>query len=211
MNENGRKTKSGMSKETEKDIDFELMRGIQNGDMVAFNTLVGRYKDRLMNVIGRMLSSTEEAEDIVQETFVRVYQHRQSFNFQHCFSTWIYTICLNLARNELRKRKKFKFYDISEMQGNEAEFAVEPKVPTRLPEAINAAIKDLPEKYRVAFILRDVQEMPYEEVAQVLGVPLGTVKSRVNRARLILRGKLEPRMEEYHALSKNTLLAVSVL
>lgn len=200
-----------MSKETEKDIDFGLIRGVQNGDMVCFNSLVDRYKERLMNVIGRMLSSTEEAEDIVQETFVRVYQHRQSFNFQHCFSTWIYTICLNLARNELRKRKKFKFYDISEMQGNEAEFAVEAKLPSRLPQALDVAVKGLPEKYRLAFILRDVQEMPYEEVAQVLNVPLGTVKSRVNRARLILRDKLQPRMEEYNALSKGTLIPANLL
>lgn len=201
-----------MAKETtEKDIDFALMRSIQKGDMVAFNAMVDRYKDRLMNVIGRMLSSTEEAEDIVQETFVRVYQHRQSFNFQHCFSTWIYTIGLNLARNELRKRKKFKFYDITEMQGHEAEFAVEAKVPSRVPEVLEAAIKELPEKYRTAFMLRDVQEMPYEEVAKVLNVPLGTVKSRVNRARLILRGKLEPRLEEHHALSKSTLLPVGIL
>lgn len=200
-----------MAKETEKDIDFALMRSIQKGDMVAFSSMVDRYKDRLMNVISRMLSSAEEAEDIVQETFVRVYQHRQSFNFQHCFSTWIYTICLNLARNELRKRKKFKFYEISDMQGHEAEFAVEMKLPSRLPQALDAAIKDLPEKYRTAFLLRDVQEMPYEEVAEVLGVPLGTVKSRVNRARLILRDKLQPRLEEYNALSKSTLLPVSLL
>src|SRR5512147_2307953 len=114
-----------MAKETEKDIDFALMRSVQHGDMVAFNALVDRYKDRLMNVIGRMLSSSEEAEDIVQETFVRVYQHRQSFNFQHCLSTWIYTIGLNLARNELRKRRKFKFFEISDMQGNETELSVE--------------------------------------------------------------------------------------
>ncbi|HWR82704.1 MAG TPA: sigma-70 family RNA polymerase sigma factor, partial [Candidatus Deferrimicrobium sp.] len=101
-----------MSKEPEKEVDYRLIRAVQGGDMVAFNELVDRYKDRLMNVIGRMLASREEAEDIVQETFVRVYQHRQSFNFQHCFSTWIYTIGLNLARNELRKRRKFKFLDI---------------------------------------------------------------------------------------------------
>ena len=130
-----------MSKEPEKDIDYSLMRAVQNGDMVAFNELVDRYKDRLMNVIGRMLLSRDDAEDVVQETFVRVYQHRQSFNFQHCFSTWIYTIGLNLARNELRKRKKFKFYDITEMKGNEAEFAVEMKLPNRLPQVLNAAIK----------------------------------------------------------------------
>jgi RNA polymerase sigma-70 factor, ECF subfamily len=200
-----------MAKETEKDIDYELMKAIQRGDMVAFNSMVDRYKDRLMNVISRMLSSTEEAEDIVQETFVRVYQHRQSFNFQHCFSTWIYTIALNLARNQLRRHRKFKFFEISEMEGHEAEFAVEAKIPNQLPKVLNSAIKDLPEKYRTAFVLRDVQEMPYEEVASVLGVPVGTVKSRVNRARLILRDKLQPRLEEYHALSKGTLLPVSLL
>ncbi|MBN1213362.1 MAG: sigma-70 family RNA polymerase sigma factor [candidate division Zixibacteria bacterium] len=200
-----------MAQETEKDIDYRLMRAIQNGDMVAFNTMVDRYKKRLMNVLNRMLSSSEEAEDIVQETFVRVYQHRQSFNFKHCFSTWIYTICLNLARNELRKRKKFKFHDITEMQGNELEFAVEAKLPSRLPQLLENAIKELPVKYREAFLLRDVQEMPYEEVAKVLGVPLGTVKSRVNRARLILREKLQPRMEGVNALSKSTLLPVGLL
>jgi RNA polymerase sigma-70 factor (ECF subfamily) len=198
-------------KKTEKQIDYELMRSIQNGDMVAFNKMVDRYKGRLMNVIGRMLSSPQEAEDIVQETFVRVYQHRQSFNFKHCFSTWIYTIALNLARNELRKRKKFKFYDITEMQGNESEFAVEMDLPSKLPEVLKDAVKNLPEKYRTAFILRDVQEMPYEEVAKALSVPLGTVKSRVNRARVILREKLKPRMEEQNALSKGTLLPVSLL
>ncbi|MCB2229416.1 sigma-70 family RNA polymerase sigma factor [bacterium] len=200
-----------MAKETEKDIDYRLMRAIQKGDMVSFNEMVDRYKDRLMNVIGRMLSSTEEAEDIVQETFVRVYQHRQSFNFQHCFSTWIYTIALNLARNELRKRRKFKFYDITEMQGNEREFAIDPKIPSRLPQALNEAIGALPEKYRVAFLLRDVQEMPYDEVAKVLSVPLGTVKSRVNRARLMLREKLQPKLEEQNAISKGTLLPVGLL
>ncbi|MDD3731239.1 MAG: sigma-70 family RNA polymerase sigma factor [candidate division Zixibacteria bacterium] len=200
-----------MAHETEKDIDYRLMRAIQNGDMVAFNTMVDRYKKRLMNVLSRMLSSSEEAEDIVQETFVRVYQHRQSFNFKHCFSTWIYTISLNLARNELRKRKKFKFQEITDMQGNELEFAVEAKLPNRLPQILENAIKELPVKYREAFILRDVQEMPYEEVAKVLGVPLGTVKSRVNRARLILRDKLQPRMEGVNALSKSTLLPVGLL
>jgi RNA polymerase sigma-70 factor, ECF subfamily len=203
--------KRKMAKETEKDIDYRLMRAIQNGDMVAFNEMVDRYKDRLMNVIGRMLSSTEEAEDIVQETFVRVYQHRQSFNFKHCFSTWIYTIGLNLARNELRKRKRFKFYDITDMQGSETEFAVDPKLPSRLPQTIDAAVKSLPEKYRTAFLLRDVEELPYEEVAKVLNVPLGTVKSRVNRARMMLREKLKPGLEEHNALSKGTLLPVSFL
>ncbi|MFQ5452644.1 MAG: sigma-70 family RNA polymerase sigma factor [Candidatus Zixiibacteriota bacterium] len=200
-----------MAKETDKDIDFTLMKSIQAGDMVAFNEMVDRYKNRLLNVIGRMLSSAEEAEDIVQETFVRVYLHRQSFNFEHCFSTWIYTIALNLARNELRKRKKFQFFDISEMKGNETEIAVEMKLHSRLPQVIKTAVDQLPEKYKTAFLLRDVQELPYEEVAKILSVPLGTVKSRVNRARMMLREKLKPRLENYNALSKSALLPVSLL
>ncbi|MGH8016488.1 MAG: sigma-70 family RNA polymerase sigma factor, partial [Candidatus Zixiibacteriota bacterium] len=125
--------------------------------------------------------------------------------------TWIYTIGLNLGRNELRRRKKFKFYEILDMQGNEAELSVEMKVPTRVPEILESAVSGLPEKYRTAFILRDVQELPYEEVAKILSVPLGTVKSRVNRARMMLRDKLQPRLEEQNALSKGTLLPVSLL
>jgi len=198
-------------KESEKEIDYQLMHAVQNGDMVAFNKIVDRYKNRLMNVIGRMLSSPDEAEDIVQEAFVRVYQHRQSFNFQHCFSTWIYTIGLNLARNELRKRKRFKHYDIDDMEGHETEFAVDAKVPSHIPQMIDVAIKTLPDKYRTAFILRDIQELPYDEVAKILDIPLGTVKSRVNRARMMLRDKLKPKLESRNALSKSTLLPVSLL
>jgi len=179
--------------------------------MVAFNQIVEKYRNRLMSVIFRMIQSSEEAEDIVQETFLRVYQHRNSFDFRHCFSTWLYTIALNLARNELRKRKRFKFFDIFDMQGKETEIAVEMKLPSNLPQALERAMENLPEKYKTAFLLRDVQELPYEEVAQIMNIPLGTVKSRVNRARAILREKLKPRMEEYNALSKGTLLPVSLL
>lgn len=199
------------NKETEKQIDHDLIRRVQNGDMVAFNDLAAKYKDRLMNVICRMLNSKQEAEDIVQDTFLRVYQHRDSFNFQHCFSTWIYTIALNLARNELRKRKRFKFLDIFDLQGKEGEIAVEMKIPSNLPNVIEKATKSLPDKYKMAFILRDIQEFPYDEIAKIMNIPLGTVKSRVNRARAMLRDKLKPRMEEYNALSKGTLLPVSIL
>ena len=200
-----------MEKEDQKQSDYRLMERVKAGDMVAFNQIVDKYKDRLMNVIFRMVQGTEEAEDIVQETFLRVYQHRDSFDFRHCFSTWLYTIALNLARNELRKRKRFKFFDIFDMQGKEGEIAVEMELPSNLPQALEKAMESLPEKYKTAFVLRDVQELPYEEVAQIMNIPLGTVKSRVNRARAILRDKLKPRMEEYNALSKGTLLPVSLL
>ena len=142
---------------------------------------------------------------------MRVFQHRDSFDFKHCFSTWIYTIALNLARNELRKRKRFKFFDIFDMKGNEQEISVEMALPTNIPKILEKAVKELPDKYKLAFILRDVQEHPYDEVAKIMNIPLGTVKSRVNRARAILREKLKPRVEESNALSKGTLLPVSLL
>lgn len=200
-----------MEKEDQKQSDYRLMERVKAGDLVAFNQIVDKYRDRLMNVIFRMVQGTEEAEDIVQETFLRVYQHRDSFDFRHCFSTWLYTIALNLARNELRKRKRFKFFDIFDMQGKEGEIAVEMELPSNLPQVLEKALESLPEKYKTAFVLRDIQELPYEEVAQIMNIPLGTVKSRVNRARAILRDKLKPRMEEYNALSKGTLLPVSLL
>ena len=178
--------------------------------MVAFNTLVDRYRDRLMNVIGRMPISREGAEDIVQEAFLRVYQHRDSFDFKHCFSTWLYTIALNLARNNLRKKKRYKFFDIFDLQNKEVETAVEAKIPSNIGPALEQAIASLPEKYKTAFLLRDIEEMPYDEIARILSVPLGTVKSRVNRARSILRDKLKPRLEERNALSKGALLPVNL-
>ena len=85
------------------------------------------------------------------------------------------------------------------------------KLPSKLPEVLKGAIAELPEKYRTAFMLRDIQELPYDEVAKILSVPLGTVKSRVNRARMMLRDKLQPKLESYNALSKSTLLPVSLL
>lgn len=200
-----------MEKTTAKQIDHNMFRRVKNGDMVAFNELVNRYKDRLMSVIGRMPLNREEVEDIIQDTFLRVYQHRDSFDFKYCFSTWIYTIALNLARNELRKKKKYKFYDIFELHHKEVETAVEPKIPSSLGSVLENAISSLPGKYKTAFLLRDIDEMSYEEIARVLSVPLGTVKSRVNRARSILRDKLKPRMEERNALSKGALLPVSLL
>jgi len=200
-----------MEKETAKQLDHDLLRRVQQGDTVAFSNLVERYRDRLMNVIGRMPISREEAEDIVQETFVRVYQHRDSFDFKHCFSTWLYTIALNLARNELRKKKRYKFVDIFDLQNKEVEVAVDAKIPSNLGPAIESAVASLPEKYKTAFLLRDIEEVSYEEIARILSVPLGTVKSRVNRARSILRDKLKPRMEERNALSKGALLPVSLL
>jgi RNA polymerase sigma-70 factor, ECF subfamily len=191
--------------------DLDLMRRVQEGEMVSYNTLVNRYKDRLFNVLYRMLSSEDEANDLLQETFLRVWQHKMSYDFRFAFSTWIYTIALNLARNELRRRKKIKFLDIFDFADKLAAKEEKKDTSANLKTLLDAEMKRLPEKYKTAFLLRDVDNLSYEEIAQVLAVPLGTVKSRVNRARAILRTRLKPRLEESYELSKGTILPINIL
>jgi len=150
----------------EKLTDVELMKRIQKEDMVAFNIFVDRYKNRLFTVINRMLDSSEEAEEIVQETFLRVYQHCHSFDFRFAVSTWVYTIALNLARNELRRKKRVKFFDIEDFKDKLS--APEKKThgdPTKIMAMLKKALKKLPAKYKEAFILRDIDQLTYEEIA----------------------------------------------
>lgn len=194
--------------DSQKAIDHALMRQIQQDDFDAFEKLVDRYKGRLVNVITRMLNDQSEAEDLVQETFLRVWTHRQDYDFSYCLSTWIYTIALNLAKNELRKHRKFKFFNLIEMSEKGIEIP-DPKMgPSALGHMLDQAIGTLPVKYKTAFLLRDVEQMSYEEVAQILGVPLGTVKSRVNRARAVLKEHLKPKLEQSRALSQGSLVPV---
>jgi len=197
--------------ETQKQIDHDLMRRIQRDDFAAFEALVDRYKNRLVNVLFRILNDQNEAEDLVQETFLRVYQHKQEYDFTYCLSTWLYTIALNLAKNDLRRKRKVKFFSIFEMQDNGVELPDTKPGPQSLKIILDKAIAKLPIKYKTAFVLRDVNEMSYEEVAQVLEVPLGTVKSRVNRARAMLKDELRPKLEERRALSKGSFVPVRTM
>lgn len=191
--------------------DKELMEKVKSEDTSAFSVLVDRYKVRLLNLIYRMLQNKDEAEDILQETFLRVYRERQSYDPTYAFSTWIYTITLNLCRNELKKRKRFKFFGIDLIKNNR-EYASEGiKNNNRLSSTMENAIGSLGVKYRTVFLLRDVNQLSYEEISQSLGIPMGTVKSRVNRARLMLRDKLRPRMKEYYELSKSSPLPIQLL
>lgn len=197
--------------DTAKAIDHALMRRVQKDEYDAFEELVDRYKTRLVNLIYRMLNDQNEAEDLVQETFLRVWTHRQDYDFSYCLSTWIYTIALNLAKNELRKRRKFKFFSLLDMTEKGLELP-DPKLgPSALGHLLEGAIGKLPSKYKEAFLLRDVEQLPYEEVAQILGVPLGTVKSRVNRARAVLKDELKPKLEQSRALSQGSLVPVRAL
>jgi RNA polymerase sigma-70 factor (ECF subfamily) len=191
--------------------DKELMEKVKSEDTSAFSVLVDRYKVRLLNLIYRMLQDKEEAEDILQETFLRVYRERQSYDPTYAFSTWIYTITLNLCRNELKKRKRFKFFGIDLIKNNREYASQQVRNSDCLGSTLENAIRALPVKYRTVFLLRDVNQLPYEEISQSLEIPMGTVKSRVNRARLMLRNRLRPKMKEYYELSKSSPLSIQLL
>jgi len=188
--------------------DKELLARVKANDTTAFSILVDRYKVRLFNLIYRMLRNREEAEDILQETFLRVFKEKERYDPTYSFSTWIYTITLNLCRNELKRKKKFKFFGI-DLVGNDRRYAVEGVGNKNcLSSTLERAIASLPVKYRTVFLLREVNQLSYEEMSQSLGIPLGTVKSRVNRARLMLRKELKPKLKEQYELSKSSPIPI---
>lgn len=183
--------------------DEELIERFQKGDREAFEKIVERYKDQLLNFAYRFLGSRQEAEDVVQDTFLRVYRNRKAYRRVARFSTWIYTIAGNLAKTELRKRKRRKLFSISDLGFEEKDYEIsdlshnpEDDVEGTLKEEIiQREIEKLPPKFREVIILRDVQGLSYEEIALILKIPIGTVKSRVNRARLRLQKRLKHLLE----------------
>jgi RNA polymerase sigma-70 factor (ECF subfamily) len=179
--------------------DKDLLLDLVNGDMEAFNVIVDRYKNRLLNFVYRFVKDYDVAEDIVQETFLRVFRKRRDYKAIANFSTWIFTIAGNLAKSELRRRKRWRFLSIDATDEEEKTFDIQdPGMrPDRitavrmLNENVQSSIDMLQSKYKEALILRDIEGMSYQQIAEVIGVPVGTVKSRVNRARLKLQKKLK--------------------
>jgi RNA polymerase sigma-70 factor (ECF subfamily) len=171
--------------------DEELILRFQKGDTEAFTELVVRYKDPLYNYVSRMLRDNIYAEDIVQETFVRVYRNRDRYQQIAKFSTWIYTIAINLTKTELRRQSLRRFFSISSVNEEGRTFELpDTKINLEkraedviLGENIHLAIEKLPKIFREVIILRDLQELSYEEISKIVEVPIGTIKSRMNRAR----------------------------
>ena len=179
---------------SDKDVLFDLV----DKDVDSFNIIVDRYKNRLLNFVYRFVKDFDVAEDIVQETFLRVFRKRHNYKAIANFSTWIFTIAGNLAKSELRRRKRWKFLSIDIENDDEKKFELPDKgmKPDRaasvkiLDENVQDAIDTLQSKYKEALILRDIEGISYQQIAEILGVPVGTVKSRVNRARIKLQKKL---------------------
>lgn len=183
--------------------DHALIEAAKNGDEEAFGLIIARYRNPITNYLYRFLNDYEEAVDLAQETFVRVYFAIDRYHTGYAFSTYIYRIATNLAISELRKRKRRSLFSLTGLfQGDSdegAEFQPVDKKP--LPDRdlidderekmIAKAIAALPTKYRIPIILRDVEGRSYEEIAAILDLGLGTTKSRISRARGLLREKLK--------------------
>ena len=182
--------------------DNALISAYLEGDETAFEVLVSRYQDKLINYINTLIHDYDLSVDLAQEAFIRVYRNADRYEGKYQFSTWVYRISTNLAIDEIRRReRKGRFFIYNVMAAFQKEDKEFPLPDTRhCPERtlgrrekqkkLQTAIDSLPEKYRMPFLLKEVQELSYEETSQVLKISLGTVKSRIHRSKLLLRDKL---------------------
>src|SRR5512132_1180506 len=175
--------------------DADVVASFLDGEERAFQELVERYQTRLLNFIYRTIGDREKAEDLVQEVFIRVYRHLHRFDRSKKFSTWAYTIASNLAKNELRNRSRNPLVLFQTVQKNfqdedrPLQFEDTTSRPDdmyrkrHLREIVEESVAKLPEHHRNVFILRELEGKSYEEIAEITECNLGTVKSRLNRAR----------------------------
>ncbi len=175
--------------------DSQVVQRFLDGDDRAFTELVRRYETKLLNFVARTVGDRARAEDLVQEAFVRVFQHVHRFNQSKKFSTWVYTIAGNLAKNELRRssRSKLVYHETLTKNSDEDARPLEWEDPKTRPDdlyrkrflrsKVEEAVELLSDHHRIVFVLREMEGKTYGEIAEIAGCSIGTVKSRLNRAR----------------------------
>ena len=184
--------------------DSAVVQSFLDGDQRAFGELVRRYDNRLLNFVYRTVGDRERAQDLVQETFVRVYRHLARFDQSKKFSTWVYTIASNLAKNELRNRSRNPLVLFQTIKGtwDDDDRPLQFEDTTARPddlyrkrhlrELVAETVAKLPAHHREVFVLRELEGKSYEEIAEITDCNLGTVKSRLNRARNAFAEIIEP-------------------
>ncbi len=187
--------------------DAQVVQSFLDGEERAFDELVSRYQVRLLNFIYRTIGDRERAEDLVQEVFIRIFRHLHRFDQTKKFSTWAYTIASNLAKNELRNRsrnplvlfqtiKKHWEADHRPLQFEDSSARPDDLYHKRhLRDLVEQSVAQLPEHHRVVFVLRELEGKTYEEIAEITGCNLGTVKSRLNRARNNFAAIIQPHLD----------------
>lgn len=196
--------------------DEDLIVLVQQGQRKAYDILVTRYKNRLYNFILKMVANPTEAEELTQETLIRAYIYADKYREIARFSTWLFTIATNLVRNNIRKIKRRPYTVAIDPAPDEDKMPVDPvdnnADPSEeiqrqeLADLISEATSQIPEKYRVPFLLREIEQMSYEEIQKATGLKLGTVRSRINRARTRFRKAIKPLLKNETLLNELELI-----
>jgi RNA polymerase sigma-70 factor (ECF subfamily) len=186
----------------DKNLDQELVKRVQNGEKEAFDILVRKYEHKLANVIGRYIRDSSEVLDVAQEAFIKAYRALPNFRGDSAFYTWLYRIAINTAKNHLvasNRRPPNDDIDAQDAEQFESgsglkEYATPERMAlqSELASTIQAAINDLPEDLRTAIVLRELDGLSYEEIASAMDCPIGTVRSRIFRARDAIDTRIRP-------------------
>ncbi|MGK5023788.1 RNA polymerase sigma factor RpoE [Janthinobacterium sp. RB2R34] len=191
---------------TEREGDQLLVERVQAGDRRAFDVLVSKYQRRLMRLVSRLVHDPAEAEDVVQETFIKAYRALRHFRGDAAFYTWLYRIGINTAKNYLVTQSRRaptssetdteqaeSFDDGSKLRDNNTPESV--LASKQIAATVNAAMDVLPIELRTAIVLREIEGLSYEEISEIMACPIGTVRSRIFRAREVIAEKLKPLLD----------------
>jgi RNA polymerase sigma-70 factor, ECF subfamily len=203
MQSTGRKVTTPGSKRGG-NADLALVQRVKQGDRAAFDLLVAKYQHKILNLIMRYVKDPSEAMDVAQEAFLKAYRAVPAFRGDSAFYTWLYRIAINTAKNHLvaaRRRPINLEIELSETEGFEPFTALRDvdspeslALTDEIGEVINKAVEELPDELRTAILLREIEGMSYEEIADAMDCPVGTVRSRIFRAREAIDKKLKPLM-----------------
>jgi len=191
---------------SDRDVDQLLVERVQAGDQTAFDLLVRKYQHRILAVIGRFIRDPAEAQDVAQEVFLRAYRALGNFRGDSAFYTWVYKIAVNTAKNHLVAQSRRPPGDDVAIE-DAVHFTADSQLKDRatpenellrqeIERHVTAAVDDLPEELRMAITLREVDGLSYEEIAEVMGCPIGTVRSRIFRAREAIERRIRPLLSE---------------
>jgi RNA polymerase sigma-70 factor (ECF subfamily) len=190
----------------EREVDQQLVVRAQHGDQKAFGLLVSKYQRKLARLLSRLIRDPAEVEDVAQETFIKAYRALGNFRGDSAFYTWLYRIGINTAKNYLvsqgRRAPTRTEFDSEEAESfEEGELLRDNNTPERMllskqiGETVNSAMEALPEELRTAITLREIEGMSYEDIAKMMDCPIGTVRSRIFRAREAVAEKLRPLLD----------------
>lgn len=190
---------------TQDDTDQQLVQRVQAGDRSAFNLLVLKYQHRVLKLVGRFVSDAAEAEDVAQEAFIKAYRALASFRGDSAFYTWLYRIAINTAKNALvSSRRRPVDFDLDLQDPEQYDRHAKLKdadtpegvlLTEEIRQVVENAMEQLPEDLRTAIVLRELEGLSYEEIAEAMDCPVGTVRSRIFRAREAIDKKLKPLLD----------------